>query len=124
MQKLLASTAASQARLGSLPKAMPTLAPEGPVRAPGQIRACVRQCRAPQLRCSNVLRAGAFPAQPRERSVFQVPDHGTAASKCGELRVSNSSTPIPAQVPTALLSRASAAGADEGVVGALVGDRR
>src|SRR6266567_3843180 len=81
MQKLLASTAASQARLGLLPKAMPTLAPEGPLRAPGQIRACVRRCRAPQLRCSNVLRAGAFLAQPRERSVFQVPDHGTAASK-------------------------------------------
>src|SRR6266571_2667315 len=73
MQKLLASTAPSRARLGSLPKAMPTLAPEGPVRAPGQIRACARQCRSPQLRCSNVLRAGAFPAQPRERSVFQVP---------------------------------------------------
>ncbi len=34
MQKLLASTAASQARLGSLPKAMPTLAPEGPVSGP------------------------------------------------------------------------------------------
>src|SRR6266571_5911206 len=49
MQKLLASTAASQARLGSLPKAMPTLAPEGPVRAPGQIRACARQCRSPQF---------------------------------------------------------------------------
>src|SRR6266568_8252162 len=71
MQKLLASTAASQARLGSLPKAMPTLAPEGPVRAPGQIRACARQCRSPQLRCSNVLRAGAFPAQRAERSVFK-----------------------------------------------------
>src|ERR687885_2164235 len=73
MQEPHAPTAASRPRLGSLPKALPTLATEARVRAPGQKRACVRPGRAPQLRSLNVLRAGGcFPAQRTERAVLQV----------------------------------------------------
>ena len=63
-RKLLALTAASQSRLGSLPKALPTLATEGPVRAPGHTLSLIGGTAAhPQLLACLFYPAVLFPLE-------------------------------------------------------------
>jgi hypothetical protein len=101
-EKFLALTAASQAKLGSLPKVLPTLAPEGPVRAAWQTTSLCAATPLTTLLPRVFYAQEVFPAQPREHPVLKVLDQYGGAALFTEERMRNTSVAAPLRdVPTA-----------------------